>query len=103
MKKKEILKLLNLDLGDCLEEYEFTQNKDCQFFPCHDVEDKESFNCKFCYCPLYFLEECPGNYKILDNGIKDCSYCKFPHYADMKEVVGEYMDKYVEEGKWKND
>lgn len=80
--------------------YEFTQNKDCPFFPCHDVEDEENFNCKYCYCPLYFLEDCGSNYKILDNGVKDCSDCTFPHYADMVEVVGEYIEEYAENERW---
>lgn len=33
--------------------YRFFQNRACEFFPCHAVEDVEKFNCLFCYCPLY--------------------------------------------------
>jgi Zn-finger protein len=33
-----------------------------------------------CYCPLSPYEDCDGNYKILDNGWKDCSDCVIPHY-----------------------
>ena len=58
--------------------YRFFCNKECEYFPCHDVKNKEEFNCLFCYCPLYFLEECGGN-KRYANGIKDCSLCMIPH------------------------
>jgi len=76
-----------------MKKHEFEQHEDCPFFPCHETEDKENFNCKFCYCPLYFLKECPGNYEILDNGIKDCSNCVFPHYGDIKDTLMEHQDK----------
>lgn len=60
--------------------YRFFSNKKCEFFPCHETEDLEEFNCLFCYCPLYSLgEECGGNPVFLENGIKDCSQCVFPH------------------------
>lgn len=58
--------------------YRFFQNKECEYFPCHRVKNDENFNCLFCYCPLYFLEECGGNH--IDNmGIKDCTNCLIPH------------------------
>ncbi|MDF2520077.1 MAG: metal-binding protein [Clostridia bacterium] len=58
--------------------YRFFQNKECEYFPCHKVKNDENFNCLFCYCPLYFLEECGGNH--IDNmGIKDCTNCLIPH------------------------
>lgn len=60
------------------ENYKFFQHKECEFFPCHKVENKEKFNCLFCYCALYFLEDCKGNYTYA-NGIKDCSNCMIPH------------------------
>lgn len=77
-----------------MKNYNFKQNKECPFFPCHNVDDVENFNCFWCYCPLYFLKECPGNYYINDEGVKDCSECTLPHYADMTLVVGEYMEDY---------
>lgn len=58
--------------------YRFYRNTACSYFPCHKFENKEEFNCMFCYCPLYFLEECGGNY-IDSNGIKDCTNCIIPH------------------------
>ena len=37
----------------------FFANKDCEYYPCHKMEG--DLNCLFCYCPLYHLEDCPGN------------------------------------------
>ena len=25
--------------------YKFFQNRDCEFFPCHKIENEDSFNC----------------------------------------------------------
>ena len=58
--------------------YRYFQNKECEYFPCHKIKDDENFNCLFCYCPLYFLENCGGNCKTI-TGIKDCSECMIPH------------------------
>ncbi len=82
-----------------MKNYNFYQNEDCPYFPCHDVDDIENFNCKWCFCPLYFSDNCPGIYEINDSGIKDCSECTIPHYADMTEIVGKYVDEkdWVEE------
>ncbi len=61
-------------------EYSFFQHKKCEFFPCHKTEHPEDFNCLFCYCPLYALgSHCGGNFRWLENGIKDCSRCLLPH------------------------
>ena len=55
-------------------------NKECEWFPCHDVDDEDNFNCLFCYCPLYMLDDkCGGNFIYSKNGIKDCSKCTLPH------------------------
>jgi len=58
--------------------YRFYRNTACKYMPCHKVNNVEEFNCLFCYCPLYFLKECGGNYSIKD-GIKDCTNCLIPH------------------------
>ena len=64
--------------------YKFVQNRECEYFPCHEIEDKKQFNCLFCFCPLYMLgEECGGNYSYLENGTKDCSNCLLPHIKDI--------------------
>ena len=59
--------------------YKFFQNKGCKYFPCHKIKDKNKFNCLFCYCPLYHLKNCGGNYSCLENGVKNCSKCILPH------------------------
>ncbi|MBQ2662057.1 MAG: cysteine-rich small domain-containing protein [Clostridia bacterium] len=58
----------------------FFQNRECEYFPCHDVENTEDFNCLFCFCPLYALgDKCGGNFTYTKEGIKDCSNCLVPH------------------------
>lgn len=60
--------------------YSFFRHTACEFFPCHETDRPEDFNCLFCYCPLYALgKECGGNYTYLPNGVKDCSGCLVPH------------------------
>ena len=83
--------------------YKFFNNKDCEFFPCHKTNDKENFNCMFCYCPLYMLgSECGGNFTILENGIKDCSNCILPHIKDKGyEHVQKKMSEVIERTKFK--
>lgn len=60
--------------------FTYFQNTACEFFPCHETEHPENFSCLFCYCPLYALgRRCGGNYRYLENGVKDCSDCLIPH------------------------
>lgn len=59
--------------------YNMFTNRECEFFPCHEGIEKEEFNCLFCYCPLYHSKDCGGNFVLLANGVKDCSYCTIPH------------------------
>ena len=63
-----------------MKHYQFFQNRECEYFPCHkDVEEKD-FNCLFCYCPLYTLgENCSGNFVYTETGVKSCVNCNFPH------------------------
>ena len=66
----------------------FYQNLDCQYFPCHEGVSPDSFNCLFCYCPLYMLgPDCGGTFEVLDNGFKSCMGCTFPHEADHYEAM----------------
>lgn len=58
--------------------YRYYKNNQCEYFPCHVAKNNENFNCMFCYCPLYFFEECGGNH-FDNNGIKDCTNCLIPH------------------------
>ncbi|MFB0971853.1 MAG: cysteine-rich small domain-containing protein [Neofamilia sp.] len=77
--------------------YRFYTNHDCKFLPCHKVDSIEDFNCLFCYCPLYMLEEkCGGNFEI-NNGIKDCSRCLIPHRPMGYEYINEKLGDYIAE------
>lgn len=74
--------------------YKYFENRDCKYYPCHDGIDK--INCLFCYCPLYNLTKCPGEYRYIDlNGkkIKDCMNCTFPHRAENYEKVIAFLGK----------
>ena len=74
------------------ENYKFTQHKECEFFPCHPTQHPETFNCLFCYCPLYALgRKCGGSFRYNEKGFKDCTNCCFPHRKDNYEkVIGRY-------------
>jgi Zn-finger protein len=88
----------------CQPSQAFTQNRACRYFPCHPGADPDTFNCLFCYCPLYFLENCGGKFEML-SGVKDCTRCLRPHnpggYEDivarLKRELGERRKKYLEE------
>jgi Zn-finger protein len=69
------------------ENYKFFENKKCEYYPCHDME---TINCMFCYCPLYALKDCGGQYTMLDNGIKDCTGCTYNHDVNNFDAI---MDK----------
>ena len=77
--------------------YAFFQNIQCEYFPCHEKADPENFNCLFCYCPLYALgDQCGGNFRYLENGIKDCSGCLKPHRKENYQKIVDAMDKVLE-------
>ncbi len=73
--------------------YDYFQNTDCPWFPCHAGADRENFNCLFCYCPLYCLgSRCGGSFRYTDAGIKDCSGCLFPHRRENYGAVCRKLD-----------
>lgn len=77
--------------------YQFFQNKDCEYFPCHKGAQEETFNCLFCYCPLYALGDgCGGNFSYTEEGIKDCSACLVPHRKENYERILEKFPKLAE-------
>ncbi len=85
------------------ENYKFVQNKKCEYFPCHKVENEEDFNCLFCFCPLYMLKDkCGGNFKYT-KGVKDCSDCIIPHSKGAYEFIMSKMDLVVKEGSKKEE
>lgn len=67
---------------------DFFANKDCQYYPCHDLDGP--FNCLFCYCPLY-TKDCPGQFTLLKNGKKNCRHCTFIHGVDAAEKVRNFL------------
>lgn len=71
--------------------YRFFQNRECEFFPCHEVQDEAAFNCLFCYCPLYLDDNCIGSTEYIITGrgqrIKDCSSCLVVHSPEMYDKV----------------
>ena len=72
-------------------------NHECEYFPCHKVPEGFDFNCLFCYCPLYALgENCGGNFKILENGVKDCSACLVPHKRSNYDYIGQKFGDIVD-------
>ncbi len=73
------------------ENYKFFQNKECEYFPCHKVENEAEFNCLFCFCPLYMLKgECGGNFKYTNN-FKNCADCIIPHGKKSHEYIMSKM------------
>ena len=74
--------------------YSFFQNRACEYFPCHQTDHPEDFNCLFCYCPLYALgKRCGGHFRYTDSGVKDCSACLVPHRRENYDyVTGRYRD-----------
>lgn len=77
--------------------YDFFQNKACEYFPCHPGADAETFSCLFCYCPLYALgEHCGGNFSYTEKGIKDCSNCLRPHRRENYSAITSKVCDVVE-------
>lgn len=77
--------------------YKFFQHKACEYFPCHQVEDQSTFNCLFCYCPLYALkEDCGGDFTYTQQGIKNCSACIKPHTLEGYDHIYKHIQKIIE-------
>lgn len=79
--------------------YRFFENRKCEYFPCH--KGMEYLNCLFCYCPFYWMENCPGTpeYMQTEQGkLKLCDPCVFPHRPEnydkvirgLERVLGSY-------------
>jgi len=77
-----------------MEHYKFFQNRECEYFPCHQIDDDTKFNCLFCYCPLYALgNRCGGAFCYTKSGIKNCTYCIRPHLPENYDViVGKFKE-----------
>lgn len=74
--------------------FNFYQNRECEYFPCHEGIPEEDFNCLFCYCPLYALgRKCGGGCVYTEHGYKSCAECTFPHWPDnYYKVLARYED-----------
>jgi Zn-finger protein len=74
--------------------YAFFQNRECEYFPCHNGVEESDFNCLFCYCPLYLTgKKCGGNFGVSKSGIKDCTGCNIPHRRENYEYIVEKFKK----------
>ena len=72
----------------------YFENRACKSYPCHEGSDH--INCLFCFCPLYHLQNCPGEYEMKEKDgklIKSCMNCRFPHEADNYDKVMEILRK----------
>jgi Zn-finger protein len=69
--------------------YKFFSNRACKYFPCHTAPESGSFNCLFCYCPLYSLgAECGGGFKYSGvKNIKNCTDCHLPHLPEYYDTI----------------
>ena len=77
--------------------YKFVQNRQCEYYPCHKGIDQETFNCLFCFCPLYALgEDCGGSFTYTKEGIKDCSNCLKPHRVENYDKIMAQMSQVLE-------
>ena len=65
--------------------HKFFANKGCRYYPCHEMEGE--LNCLFCYCPLYYLYNCGGDYTYTKKGVKDCFGCLKIHEENSWEFV----------------
>ncbi len=77
----------------------YFENRSCKYYPCHknaeiDEQGDAHINCLFCYCPMYHLENCPGNPRFKDKDgskVKVCTDCTFPHNKDNYDKVMEVL------------
>jgi len=75
--------------------YEYFEHRQCEYFPCHDSDE---LNCLFCFCPLFHLKDCGGDYIINKKGIKDCHWCSFPHLRCNYQHIIDILSKQSTEG-----
>ncbi|MBN2139649.1 MAG: cysteine-rich small domain-containing protein [Desulfovibrionaceae bacterium] len=76
--------------------HRFFCNRDCEYFPCHQTKDPDNFNCLFCFCPLYFLDDCGGDFALRE-GVKDCSACLIPHRPEGYDRIIERLKARIAE------
>jgi len=86
--------------------HRFFNNNECKYFPCHETDKPDEYNCLFCYCPLYALgDRCGGSFTYNATGtIKLCDDCKLPHQPEYYDVIiqkleDEAVKRYIESQK----
>ena len=69
--------------------FKYFENKACEFFPCHPElwEQERVHNCLFCYCPLYYKEDCGGDPVTTPSGLRDCSFCVKNHNEESYDFI----------------
>ncbi|MCR5507915.1 MAG: cysteine-rich small domain-containing protein [Lachnospiraceae bacterium] len=75
--------------------HRYFENRECKYYPCHKGLD--DINCLFCYCPLYFMRDCPGKPVFTEkNGKlkKVCTGCTYPHEAGNYETILKTIKEY---------
>lgn len=73
----------------------FFSRKKYDCYPCHEWEFGR-MSCLFCYCPLYDLEDCEGDWSMLGH-IKDCSICLVNHVSKwwvLKKLAGNFFKQF---------
>lgn len=58
------------------------------------MKGSDGFNCLFCYCPLYSMENCPGKNEYMEirgKRVKVCTNCTFPHEPENYEKIIEIL------------
>lgn len=79
--------------------FRYFENRECKYYPCH--RGMEEMNCLFCYCPLYFLPDCPGTREQIEKKdgriIRSCVNCDYPHrpenYGNIMRILKETLEK----------
>ena len=73
--------------------YRYFENRDCEYYPCHSLD---AINCLFCFCPLYFTDDCGGNFIMIEGkdkkAVKDCSGCCIPHLPSGYDYVMKHLE-----------
>ncbi|MBQ2276830.1 MAG: cysteine-rich small domain-containing protein [Lachnospiraceae bacterium] len=68
--------------------HSFFENRACKYFPCH--KGLEDFNCLFCFCPMYHMQNCLGSPEYMEvkgKKLKVCTNCTFPHQPKHYEAI----------------
>lgn len=89
---REIIKRKGIFMSEKNQNFSNTQYN---YHPCRNFSEKTELHCPFNFCPLYKLENCPGNpnYLLNDKGqeVKSCSECAFPYNPENHNKIISYL------------